>query len=60
VALVDSAEAIAAEVAELVPAGGASAPAAHRFFATDTPGRFHEIAERFLGRPLPGVEQVDI
>jgi glutamate racemase len=59
VTLVDSAEAIAAEVAERVPAGEGGG-GAHRFFVTDTPGRFQDVAERFLGRPLPGAEQVDI
>ena len=59
VALVDSAEAIAAEVGERLGAdvGGSSA---HRFFVTDTPDRFLTIAERFLGRAIDSAEQVDI
>lgn len=58
-ALVDSAEAIAAEVCERLggDVGGAST---HRFFVTDTPERFLMVAERFLGRALSSAEQVDI
>lgn len=59
VELVDSAAAIAAEVAERL--GGATArQAEHRFFVTDTPDRFLAVAERFLGRPVTAAEQVDI
>ncbi len=59
VTLVDSAEAIAAEVAvQLAPAPGRRAE--HRFFVTDTPDRFLAVAERFLGRPVARAEQVDI
>ena len=59
VALVDSAGAIAEEVAErLAPAP--RRPATHRFFVTDTPDRFLSVAERFLGRPVGLAEQVDI
>jgi glutamate racemase len=59
VVLVDSAEAIAVEVAERL-AGDLGGAAAHRFFVTDTPDRFLAVAERFLGRPVAGAEQVDI
>jgi glutamate racemase len=64
VTLVDSAEAIAAEVAERLgqderPREGAP-PARHRFFVTDTPERFLAVAERFLGRVVTSAEQVDI
>jgi glutamate racemase len=59
VALVDSADAIASEVearlGRLPSAGGA-----HRFFVTDTPGRFLRVARRFLGADVPDAEQVDI
>ena len=59
VALVDSAEAIAAEVADRVvaPPGAAGR---QRFFVTDTPDRFIAVAERFLGRPVEAAEQVDL
>jgi glutamate racemase len=58
VALVDSAQAVAAEVAARVgaPAGGG----AHRFYVTDVPGRFLRVAERFLGARVEAAEQVDI
>jgi glutamate racemase len=59
VTLVDSARAIADEVAQRLPdvppTGGA-----HRFFVTDTPERFLRVAARFLGAAVPGAEQVDI
>ena len=59
VALVDSAGAIAGEIAErLRPIDGRSAE--HRFFVTDTPDRFLAVAARFLGRPVSSAEQVDI
>jgi glutamate racemase len=59
VTLVDSAAAIAAAVAERVTPGPTRA-AVHQFYVTDVPGRFLAIAERFLGRPVGGAEQVDI
>ena len=59
VVLVDSADAIAAEVAERV-APEASRTAQHQFYVTDTPGRFLAVAERFLGRAVKVAEQVDI
>jgi glutamate racemase len=59
VRLVDSAEAIAAEVAER--AGGADCDGGtHRFFVTDTPARFLRVARRFLGADVERAEQVDI
>jgi glutamate racemase len=59
VVLVDSAQAIAAEVAAQIgdlPDG----EGAHRFFVTDVPGRFLRVAERFLGAAVESAEQVDI
>ena len=62
--LVDSAEATAAEVAQRLSSGGLLAPAGtpvhHGFYVTDVPDRFVEVGARFLGRALPGAEQVDI
>jgi glutamate racemase len=58
-ALVDSAESVAAEVAARFEAAGAGA-GAHRFYVTDTPGRFLSVATRFLGRAPDSAEQVDI
>jgi glutamate racemase len=59
VELVDSAAAIAAEVAGRFPGGSGERPS-HRFFVTDTPERFLTVAERFLGRRVERAEQVDI
>ena len=59
VTLVDSAEAIAAEVAERLGPPSVERPR-HRFFVTDTPERFLAVAERFLGRAVEGADQVDI
>jgi len=62
--LVDSAEATAAEVAQRLQSTGMLAPEGavphHGFYVTDVPDRFVEVGARFLGRPLPGAEQVDI
>jgi glutamate racemase len=61
VALVDSAGAVAAEVGALItPPAGPPGAANHRFFVTDTPDRFVALAGRFLGRPVAGVEHVDV
>jgi glutamate racemase len=64
VALVDSAEATAEAVAELLsqrellaPAGQ---PTTHGYYVTDVPERFVEVGARFLGRPIPSAEQVDL
>jgi len=59
IALVDSAEAIAAEVRART--GDAAGPeGTHRFFVTDLPERFTPIAGRFLGRPVDRAEHVDV
>jgi glutamate racemase len=59
VALVDSAEAIAAEVrARLPPAPGRDGE--HRFFVTDAPSKFLAVAGRFLGRPVERADHVDV
>ncbi|BDG09006.1 glutamate racemase [Anaeromyxobacter paludicola] len=60
VALVDSAEAIAAEVGALVGATDPARPADHQFFVTDTPERFLGVAGRFLGRTVSRAEHVDV
>src|SRR5438093_249317 len=62
-ALVDSAQATAEAVAQLLRARGLSrsgGTAWHRTLCTDVPDRFHRMAERFLGRPLDSVEAVDL
>lgn len=63
VELVDSgaatAQAVEAELAsrDLLRTSGAPD---RRFFVTDLPGSFPSVAERFLGSPLPHIEQVDV
>jgi glutamate racemase len=59
VALVDSAEAIAAEVRARLPAAPGHA-GQHRFFVTDAPAKFLAVAGRFLGRPVEHAEHVDV
>jgi len=58
IALVDSAEAIAADVRERL--GGKGNGGSHRFYVTDQPERFTPIAGRFLGRPVEKAEHVDV
>lgn len=64
VQLVDSAEAVAADVAtclESTPrlvADESTGEPEHHFFVTDAPGPFQQVAERFLGRPIANLEQV--
>jgi glutamate racemase len=60
VELVDSAAAIAAEVAERFPGARGAGEAEHRFFVTDTPGRFTAVAARFLGRRVDEAVHVDV
>ncbi len=58
VQLVDSAESVAGEVRERLQrepglaAGPSPGGVKHRFFVTDVPGPFQQVAERFLGRPI--------
>jgi len=64
--LVDSAEAVSREVRELLAterkllASRPDAEPAHRFYVTDAPESFQEVAGRFLGRPLERLERVQI
>jgi glutamate racemase len=64
VTLVDSAQATAVAVLEALEARGllrgGDGPARHEAFVTDLPASFPRVAERFLGRPLAQLEQVDI
>jgi glutamate racemase len=64
VAIVDSAEATVAAVASILERHDLSRPAGlpprHETLCTDLPDRFRAIAERFLGRPIEGVELVDL
>ena len=61
VRLVDSAQSVAAEVAERLPPDARSAAAPRpgpRFFVSDAPEPFRRVAERFLGRPLERIERI--
>jgi glutamate racemase len=63
IVLVDSAEAIAADVRARLGGGsgpGSAGEGTHRFFVTDLPERFTPIAGRFLGRPVERAEHVDV
>jgi glutamate racemase len=63
VQIVDSAQTAAQAVAELLAARGLvrrEGLVRHRTLCTDVPQRFGAIAQRFLGRPVPDVELVDL
>src|SRR5574338_504833 len=59
VALVDSAQAIAAEVCARLAAEPGRA-GVHRFLVTDAPQKFLAVAGRFLGRAVEAAEHVDV
>jgi glutamate racemase len=59
VTLIDSAQATAAEVKNLLDKDGTprkGSPGKHRFFVTDSPERFKKVSKTFLGRELDEVE----
>lgn len=64
VALIDSAEATAARVAEVLAERDLLktqlSTVERHFLVTDVPERFLEVGARFLGRPLSGARQVDL
>ena len=64
VTLVDSAQATADEVASLLVAHNLERRTSDQkkelFFVTDATNRFHSIAERILGGPLPHLEAVEL
>lgn len=64
VRLVDSAEATADQLAEMLADGGLSADRTgapgHHIYVTDLPARFETIAHRFLEGDLPQVSRVDL
>lgn len=66
ITLVDSAEATAAVVDEVLREEGLEAPGGmegggqHRFYVSDIPIKFQEIAQRFLGASIPLVTQVQV
>jgi glutamate racemase len=61
--LIDSAEATAADVEQLLTEKGLLTPDGgsprHEFFVSDLPHRFREIGERFFGEPLHSVTKVE-
>jgi glutamate racemase len=57
-AIVDSAESTAAEIAQLVGTGEGKGNV--HFFATDSVEKFRRAGEKFMGRPIDGVEHVDL
>jgi glutamate racemase len=66
VALVDSAEAVAAEVADRLrdepelAAAATDPPRESHFFVTDAPAPFEAVAERFLGSPVRRLERASL
>ncbi|MGO8969738.1 MAG: glutamate racemase [Myxococcaceae bacterium] len=64
VTLVDSGDATANAVAEVLAAGEATAAGpgerTERFYVTDVPDRFIEVSARFLGTAVSAAEQVDL
>ena len=64
VTLIDSAEAVAEETAQLLEQhnwlNSDSEPQESRFYVTDSAERFHRIAERILGAPLEHLEAVEV
>jgi glutamate racemase len=64
VVLIDSAEEMAAGVEERLKKDGIenrnSGPPEHTFYVSDIPHQFREIGERFLGREMESVTQVDL
>ena len=61
VTLVDSAEAVALEVASRLAADGAAethGPGEVRFIVSDNPERFRQVGARFLGEPVGSVSEV--
>jgi len=64
VVLVDSAEATAEATKRALVAARAfteaPGPPSHTFFVTDVPDRFRDVGARFLGAPIPSVEQIDL
>jgi glutamate racemase len=61
VALVDSADAVAEEVARQLAQAGLLAPqgpGTMEFFVSDNPARFREVGRRFLGEPIDPVSPV--
>jgi glutamate racemase len=64
VKIIDSAASTAAEVKRMLIKSGSyrdeEHKGTHRFYVSDTPGKFARVGELFLGRPIGTVMQIDI
>jgi len=64
VCIIDSAVSTAAEVKRMLMENGSyrdeDRKGVHRFYVSDTPGKFARVGELFLGRPIGTVIQIDI
>jgi glutamate racemase len=63
VTLIDSAKQVAMEVKKILTNEGLlndRRKAAHRFYVSDNPEWFNELAQRFLGKPLPRVTKINV
>ncbi len=64
VTIIDSAVSTAQAVKQLLVEAGefraGEQPGKHRFYVSDTPGKFARVGELFLGRPIGTVSQIDI
>lgn len=64
VTLIDSGDALAEEVAQMLEKAGmtrqGTEPRTEQFFVTDSAERFRRVAELFLGRPLESLETVEL
>ncbi len=64
VRLIDSGEAVADVVAEMLEAEGltrkSQEPRSEQFFVTDSATRFRRVAELFLGRPIESLETIEL
>jgi glutamate racemase len=64
VKLIDSAEATALETAAFLSMKNlmrtSVSDASHKFYVSDVPDKFSQIAERFLGRRINNITRVDI
>jgi glutamate racemase len=58
--VIDSAQATAAQAAQLVGRAGLTGGSGCRFFATDSVAKFRGLGARFLGGPINEVELVDL
>jgi glutamate racemase len=60
VTIVDSAQSTAHVVAERLGASAGAKQSSLSFFATDSVEKFRRLGSKFLGRPIDGVQHVDL